>query len=292
MNKCPYCSGDLVLDSENGLLVCSSCGHVIEEGIVDTGPEWRAYTIEDRLERERTGSHLTPKVHDWGLTTKIGNEGNFRDRTRLWRIQKLQERIRVSSRDKKLVTYLSELNNECAKLGLPERVKETSALIMRKLIEMGYARRIDKTALIVAVIYYACQIVQYPKHLKEIKDRYNVSNEELWKALMKVQTVIKSEKMTSKISPKDYIPRIVNALGLPQYIITKSSELIDQMHREGLTSGKGYLALSAASVYLISTLLDHKKTQKEIADAINITEVTIRNRYKDIVENFSIEVFI
>lgn len=80
------------------------------------------------------------------------------------------------------------------------------------------------------------------------------------------------------------------SLNLPQTVATKASQLVERMYEDGMSSGKGYLALSAAAVYLISTLMDKKKTQKEIADALKITEVTIRNRYKDIVGAFDIEV--
>jgi transcription initiation factor TFIIB len=127
--------------------------------------------------------------------------------------------------------------------------------------------------------------------LQEIKTRYSLSSSELWKALERVHKVSKQlQNFKPKIKPVEYIPKIVEKLGLPQLVATKSAEMVNIMYKNGLTSGKGYLALSAAAVYLISTLMDVKKTQKEIADSLNITEVTIRNRYKEIIKNFDIEV--
>jgi len=289
--NCPNCSSENIrYDYERGQYICSNCGYVIEDNVIDSGPEWRAYNYEDRIIKERTGSPLTLKVHDQGLTTKIGY-GKVKDKVKLLKMQRLQNKLRVSSKDKKLVTYLSVLNNEAAKLALPEYVKETSALILRKLIETGLARRIEMYTLIAAILYYSCQINNIPKHLQEIKTRYALSSSELWKALERVQEISKTiQNFRPKVKPVGYIPEIIEKLQLPSVIATKSAEVVDIMYKNGLTSGKGNLALSAATVYLISTLMDVKKTQKEVAESLKITEVTIRNRYKEIINNFDIEV--
>ncbi|MEM0373161.1 MAG: transcription initiation factor IIB family protein [Sulfolobaceae archaeon] len=293
MMCCPNC-GSSALAVIDGRETCTSCGFVIEEYVIDEGPEWRAYTPQDRLERERTGAGLTPKVHDRGLYTDIGrSRGSRISSSRLLKMKMLQRKIRVSSSDRKIVTYLSELNNECSKLGLPERIKETAATILRKVVEAGGDKRLNKTALILVTIFYACRVMRYPIDENEIIKRYGLTKSDIWNPIKRVQMIVKSNSMFhSRISPKDYIPKIVSKLGLPQYIVSKSAELVEKMHSEGLTSGKGYIAISAASVYLMSTLFDNKKTQKEVADVVNITEVTVRNRYRDIIEKFDIEVYI
>lgn len=288
---CPNCKTENVrLDPERGTYICTNCGYVIEDFVIDQGPEWRAYTEEDRMEKERTGSPITAKVHDFGLTTKIGysKSGN---RTKIEKLRAIQNKLRVSPKDRKLVTYLSVLNNEAAKLNLPEYAKETASLLIRKIIEEGKAKRIEMYTLIAAVLYYSCQVNKIPKSLQEIKNNYGISASELWKALERVQKVAKTSlEFKPNIKPTEYIPKIVERLNLPPYVSTKASELVDLMHKHGLTSGKGYTALAAASVYLVSTLMDVKKTQKDIANSLNITEVTIRNRYKEIISNFEIEV--
>ncbi|AWR97800.1 transcription initiation factor IIB family protein [Acidianus sulfidivorans JP7] len=286
---CPNCKHESVIfDEERGEYICTNCGYVVEEDIVDQGPEWRAYNYQDRLERERTGSPLTLKVHDQGLSTKIGG-GRVKDKVKAIKLQRLHDKIRVSSKDKKLVTYLSKLNSEAAKLELQEYVKETAAFILRKLVESGLSKRIDTYTLIAAVLYYSCEVNGVPKYLQEIRSKYAVSQSDFWNALKRIYK-ISMETPKPKIKPIEYIPKIVQRLGLPQTIATKSAEMVDLMYKNGLTSGKGYLALSAATVYLVSTLMDSKKTQKEIAEALNITEVTIRNRYKEIIKNFDIKV--
>ena len=51
-----------------------------------------------------------------------------------------------------------------------------------------------------------------------------------------------------------------------------------------LTSGRGPTGIAAAASYIASVLTGERKTQREIAEIAQVTEVTIRNRYKELVE--------
>jgi transcription initiation factor TFIIB len=274
----------IIFDAERGEYIDTETGEVIEEKVVDLGPDWRAYTAKDRNKRERVGSPITPKVHDWGFHTTIGF-GRAKYRIKTLKMQRIQNKIRVSPKDKKLATLLLILNDESAKLELPEHVKETASLIVRKIVENGQTRRIDPYILVITSLYYSCQVNNVPRYLQEFKVRYAISSSELWKALRRVQNVAKNiQGLKPAIKPTEYIPKIVEKLGLPQSVATKAAEIINKMYEKGLTGGKSHISLSAAAVYLASILMDVKKTQKEIAIALNITEMTIRNRYKEIIE--------
>ncbi|BBG26612.1 transcription initiation factor IIB [Sulfuracidifex tepidarius] len=288
--KCPVCGEDSVIyDTVRNQVVCVNCGYVPEERIVDVGPEWRAYNQKDRMSKERTGSPLSNNIHDQGLTTTIGV--SYKDKRKSLSLKRTQDKTRVSNGDKKLVTLLSILNQQSAKMGLPDYVRSTAATIIRKLVKEKATNRIDKNVLVTAALYYSCEINKIPQHLQEFKAKFSVDRNEFWKALKKIQNIKQtSPELRPKIKPNEYIPKINSSLNLPQPVATKASQLVEKMYDEGMTSGKGYLALSAAAVYLMSTLMDKKRTQKEIADALKITEVTIRNRYKDIIGNFDIEV--
>ena len=51
-----------------------------------------------------------------------------------------------------------------------------------------------------------------------------------------------------------------------------------------LTSGRGPTGIAAAASYVASVLVGEKRTQREIAEIARVTEVTIRNRYKELIE--------
>jgi len=268
----------IIFDSERGEYVDTETGEVIEDRVVDLGPEWRVYDQE----LQRTGSPLTLTVHDHGLSTTIGYE-KVKDRIKLMKMRKLQRSVRVSNRDRKLVTLLTVLNSEASKLGLPDHVRETAAFLLRKVVEKGLERRIDPLVLVIAVLYYSCQVNNVPLYLQEFKKRFGISSSDFWKVMRRIKDAIPEFRPTT-FRPTKYIPKIIDKLHLPLIVGTKAAELVEYMYRNGLTSGKSYLSLSAAAVYLMSVLFDNRRTQKEIGMIIGIGDVTIRNAYKAIVE--------
>lgn len=56
-----------------------------------------------------------------------------------------------------------------------------------------------------------------------------------------------------------------------------------------LTSGRGPAGIAAAATYIAGLLCGEHRTQGEIARGAQVTEVTIRNRYKEIVQKLSFE---
>jgi transcription initiation factor TFIIB len=273
----------IIFDPERGEYVDTETGEVIEDRVIDLGPEWRVYDNGDRTERERVGSPLTLRVHDQGLTTTIGGYGKVKDRTKLMKMQRLQRSIRVTNRNRKLVTLLTALNAEASKMSLPEHVRETAALLLRKVVEKKLERRVDPLVLVVAVLYYSCQVNNIPLYLQEFKQKFNISASEIWKVMRRINEAVPDFRHTVS-KPTKYIPKIVDKLRLPPIINARASELIDCMYRNGLTGGRSYLSLSAAAVYIVSVLLDNRRTQKEIGEVLGISDVTIRNSYKQIVE--------
>ena len=63
VRKCPECgSGNLIRDYERAEVVCQDCGLVIDQQIIDMGPEWRAFDQEQRVKRSRVGAPMTYSV--------------------------------------------------------------------------------------------------------------------------------------------------------------------------------------------------------------------------------------
>jgi len=58
--------------------------------------------------------------------------------------------------------------------------------------------------------------------------------------------------------------------------------------RTGPALGKSPTGYAAAAIYAASLLCNEKKTQREVADVAQVTEVTIRNRYQEQIEAMGI----
>ncbi|MEK6852806.1 MAG: hypothetical protein AABX59_02915, partial [Nanoarchaeota archaeon] len=89
-------------------------------------------------------------------------------------------------------------------------------------------------------------------------------------------------------SPKDYISRFASILHLSPKTQNDALKILRRAERGELTSGRGPAGIAAAALYVAALLNNEKKTQREVADVAGITEVTIRNRYKELLEKLDL----
>lgn len=273
----------IVYDELRGELVCVETGEVLEERIVDLGPEWRAYNHEEFIERARAGSQLTNKVHDLGLTTVIDTrsyEGKI--------LNSIQSKVRISNGQRRLVKALSLMNNVIGILGLPKAVNEFSGSLIRKLSSRGVIKDRNLNSFVAASIIIACNYHKIPLDREQLLRLCEVTRHELWRAMLKI-TRDSGEYIANRVpEPHIYVENLRIRLGLHAESSALASRILSVAKNNGVTSGKGPLGLAAAALYIASVLLDDKRTQREIAEKCNITEVTVRNRYRDIIDNINI----
>jgi len=293
--NCSYCGSNQVrTEHDKGQIVCENCGIVIESTIVDMSQEWRAYDKEDKLKKGRVGAPLTAGVHDNGLSTIIStndfkiNRDKIEQRIKSIRLAKVQKKSRVSTSDRPLVTALSELSRMVARLSLPHVVGETAAILVKRMIKEGIFKPSKAQELLATAIYMACKRNRIAKSVQEISKQLGVDKRKIWRAYSILTK--KGLNDSSIINPTQYLPKIINELGLPEYIIPKASKMVEEVFEGGLVSGKGHLSLSVATIYLLGALLDMKITQKQMAERTGVTEVTLRSRYRELVDFFEVEV--
>ncbi|RLI97438.1 MAG: hypothetical protein DRO96_00795, partial [Candidatus Aenigmatarchaeota archaeon] len=101
-----------------------------------------------------------------------------------------------------------------------------------------------------------------------------------------------SRKMGMRILPAkaaSYIPRFASMLNLSDRVQVKAINILKKARKKDVISGKGPCGCAAAAIYIASVLEGERRTQREVADVVGVTEVTIRNRYKEIAEALNIE---
>ncbi|MEM1537260.1 MAG: transcription initiation factor IIB [Candidatus Nezhaarchaeales archaeon] len=293
--KCPECGGErFVEDHERAELTCLGCGLVVREKMVDTGPEWRAFDLKQYSRRARIGAPLTHTIHDRGLSTIInlslkdstGKELSPTKRLQIYRLIKQQQRTRVSSAlDRNLTYALSELDRIGSQLELPKNVLEEAALIYRRAVSEKLVRGRSIESMVTASLYAACKKFKLPRTLDEVAAVARVKKREIGRAYRFL--LRRTSAKVSFVTPVKYVPKIVSKLGLPGEVQAEAIKILEKASEAGLTSGRGPMGVVAAAVYIASILLQHKCKkckQKDVAIAANVTEVTIRNRYKEIME--------
>ncbi len=298
IEKCPECgSTHLVRDYDRGELICQDCGLVIDESYIDQGPDWRAFDAEQKEERARTGAPMTYTIHDKGLSTEISwkNKDSYgkniptRNRAQLYRLRKWQKRIKVSNAaERNLSQALQELERMASNLSIPNDVRETAAVIYRKAVKQNMIRGRSIEGVVAGALYAACRITDVPRTLGEIGSVTRVKKKEIGRTYR-----IIVHELGLKIpltNPASYVPRYIAALKLSGEAQEKAEALLRQAMKKGLVSGRSPTGVCAAAVYIASALVGERRTQKEVAEIAGVTEVTIRNRYRELKKELNIDV--
>ena len=298
ITRCPECgSTHLVRDYERGELVCMDCGLVIDDSYIDQGPEWRAFDSEQMDSRARTGAPMTYTIHDKGLSTEISwkNKDSYgkniptKSRAQLYRLRKWQKRIRVSnSSERNLSQALQELERMASNLGLPSDVRETAAVIYRKAVKHNMIRGRSIEGVVAASIYAACRMLGIPRTLEEIASVTRIKKREIGRVY---RIMVRELKLNIyPTNPEDYIDRFCSKLKLSGEVKAKAFEIIKMAKEKDIVSGRGPTGVAAAAIYIAAILLGERRTQREVAEVAGVTEVTIRNRYKELIEKLNLPV--
>lgn len=297
-SKCPECgSTTVVRDYQKSSMVCGNCGCIIKENIKDRGPEWRAFSQEQREERSRGGAPMTLTIHDKGLSTKIdwrnrdgrGKSLSPERRSQMYRLRKWQRRARVSNADERNLAYaLSELDRMSSRLGLPQNVEESTAAIYREAVKQSLIRGRSIEGVSSAALYAGCRKCQVPRTLEEIAEASRVDKKEISRSYRFISREL--DIHLKPTNPVNYVSRFGSELGISGEARTKAIEIIKKAKEKKLTSGRGPTGIAAAAIYVASVMSGERRTQRDTAEVANVTEVTVRNRYKELVEELGLDV--
>jgi transcription initiation factor TFIIB len=300
VQSCPECGSTRIMrDYECAEIVCMDCGFVVAAKIADRGPEWRAFDDEQRSKRTRVGAPLTYTIHDKGLSTTIdwhdrdiyGKSLSPGQKAQVYRLRKWQRRIRVSdATERNLAFALSEMTKISNNLNLPKNILETASVIYRKAVKERLIRGRSIQGVTSAAIYLACRQCGLPRTLDEIAQSSSVNKKELGRSY---RFLIKELNYSiPPLKPSQYITKFSNQLTMQGKVEEIAHKILAAAKELKLTSGRGPTGIAAAASYIASVLTGERKTQREIAEIAQVTEVTIRNRYKELVERLLFQISI
>jgi transcription initiation factor TFIIB len=284
------CKHDLtVTDPESGEIICQNCGLVISDKTLEARPEWRAFNFQEVDDRARTGIPSSLARHDMGLSTIIGRtdkdasgrtiESSMRttmDRLRTWDFRTQAH----SPTDRNLRQAFTELDRIKDKMMLSEAAVEKTAYIYRKAQERGLVRGRTISATLGAAVYIACRETGASRTLKDIAEISNVKRKDL--ARMYRLVVIELDLKIPQIDPMKCIARVASKANLTEKTKRLAIGIMQEVIKSGISAGKDPMGLAASVLYLACLETGENKTQTDIAEAAGVTEVTVRNRYKNL----------
>ncbi|MFP3952382.1 MAG: transcription initiation factor IIB [Candidatus Bathyarchaeia archaeon] len=299
VKECPECGcSDMIKDPDRGELVCKSCGFVVSEEELDRGPDWRAFTLEQRQNLPRAGAPLTLTMHDKGLSTKIGKGRDYSGRRiksgvkyKYYRLRKWNRRSKLSdSNHRNLSKALSHIGRMGDRLNLPRNVLETASKIYRQALQKDLIQGRTIKGVAATSIYIACRKCNVVRSLEEIAGETTNSVKQLARTYRHIYW-----KMESDVPTTDHfscISKIANKLDLFGELERIASMIMEEAMNAMLTVGRNPKSIAAACIYIACYSVGEAVTQREIAGAANVTEVTIRNRYKEILEKLDIDILL
>jgi len=294
--RCPECgSSDLIVDSEMGEYVCGRCGLVIEENMPSQEAEWRAFTPQERDARARAGTPTDFSHYDKGLSTVIrvekdafGRPLSPKVKQQMWRLRRWQTRSKVhASQSRNLMLAMSELQRLSEILYMPSSVHDMAAIIYRKALNEGLVRGRSIGGIVAGALYAAVRFTKVPRTLKEIAEASQRSQKEIARSY---SVIVRNLEMKMPIDdPTDYITKVAAKAKVSSDVEGLALKLIGEAKKKYATTGKDPSGLAAAILYLSARMLKEKVTQARLAKAANVTEVTVRNRKRDLMKSLNLK---
>ncbi len=252
MNVCTNCGASDVEQRLDGTTVCNECGNEFESD--DSGTE--------------------------------GHSGNFQSRTTsrpsYSGIEKWQQ-----NRGDDATFELSELNRIISQLELPRSVHERVTELVEQAKDKGLMRGRDMSEMLAALIYIVAREEGTPRTLDEISDVTGVGKRRIGKSYRYI-----GREMGMRVvppQPEDHIKRFADKLDLSGLVRDNAKGIISDAKDKEILAGKAPTGIAASALYIASNIEGEKRTQKEVAEMLNVTEVTVRNRSKELVEELGLD---
>jgi len=282
---CPECDGNITTDHSRNERTCDDCGLVLEDEGIDHGPEWRAYNKNERDNKSRVGPARTELRHDRGMSATIdwknkdayGNQLSATKRAQMQRLRTWDKRSKQSSGDRGIAYANGEIMRMGSALGTPKSIRETAGSLYRQAQEAGLVPGRSIEGMASAVLYIALRVHEEPRSLDEIARVSRVERKPISRAHRYICREL--DIPLKPTNPAKYIPRFAGEIGVSQEILRTAEEFIQEIDGHHM-SGCDPTVLAGAALYSASIVHGDLVTQHSVKDAADVTEVSIRNNYK------------
>lgn len=292
--KCPECGGTrFENDGMRGEKICSMCGCVIDESIIDLGPDWRSFS--NMRDRERIGAPLSIMSHDKGLTTDIANGCHdahgapipSKNMAQIRRLRTWQKRMRVSNAlERNLATAISHINRISMAMELGFNVREMATMDYKMSLKRNLVRGRTIESVVTACLYAASRQCGTPRTLDEVAKASGVEKKVVARTYRVISRQLKLNLKPTK--PEDYLQRFCTELEVSEEVRRRALGILRDIGDREASYGHAPIGAAAAAIYISCILCHEYKTQRAIARVAGVTEVTVRTRYRELTTELGI----
>jgi len=287
--SCDVCGGNSWdADDIRGETICSDCGYVAAENMIDPGAEWVNHS--DGNDRSRVGSPTTLTLSDKGLSTEIRRSdltsggarkhGMSGKALRDWRRrQRIDQRSKTrDSRSRNLSTAMQFIRD---KGDLPSQIEQEAASLYRHSVERGLVTGRSIRGVTAACVYIAAREAKIPRKIEDIAEAFDMVSEVETKELKRTIRLVARNLGTHHITgPEEYFEKFHSDLGLPPNVLGKTREMWDRVKDDLSWQGKKPSGIAGVVLYWASQNSTSPRTQSEVCKVSGISEVTLRGLLK------------
>jgi transcription initiation factor TFIIB len=286
---CEVCGGTS-WDSDNirGETVCSECGYVAAENMIDPGAEWVNHSNGD--DRSRVGAPSTLTLSDRGLSTEIRRSdltsGGARKHglsgkaLRDWRRrQRIDQRSKTrDSRSRNLSVAMQFIRDRG---DLPPQIEQEAASLYRHSVERGLVTGRSIRGVTAACVYIAAREAKIPRKIEEIGEAFDMISDVEEKELKRTIRLVARNLGTHHITgPEEYFEKFHSDLGLPAMVLGEARDLWSKVGENLSWQGKKPSGIAGVILYYVSQKSTSTRTQSEVCKVSGISEVTLRGLLK------------
>jgi len=287
--SCEVCGGaSWDADNIRGETVCSDCGYVASENMIDPGAEWVNHSNGD--DRSRVGAPSTLTLSDKGLSTEIRRSdlttGGARKHglsgkaLRDWRRrQRIDQRSKTrDSRSRNLSVAMQFIRDRGE---LPPQIEQEAASLYRHSVERGLVTGRSIRGVTAACVYIAAREAKIPRKIEEIGSAFDMISDIEVKELKRTIRLVARNLGTHHITgPDEYFEKFHSDLGLPAYVLGEARETWDGIKDNLSWQGKKPSGIAGVILYYASQNSTSPRTQSEVCAVSGISEVTLRGLLK------------
>lgn len=277
--SCLECKGSLIHD--RGDQVCTVCGLVQNEGNYQN-LESTYYDEEQKNDRKRTGlpiSIMTPDINSNIMISKHDlNDLPYKVRPHFKRIIKWNYRFTIEK--KNLQFAKTEIKKLCSKLQAHKNIEELTMALYRKCHDLQIIRGRSINGVVAGCFYYASHKYQFPLCIDEIESVSTESRKTIRKCFCEIVRALNLKY--SPLPPSNTLNKYASEFELDSQTKKMLSSLFNKYRKAYGISGKSTKGICAGLFYYLKDYFQPELTQKDLSERFNITEVTLRSRYKEI----------
>lgn len=292
LHCCKSChSTNISEDRGQGDLVCTDCGIVLNERLIDEKAEWNFGQEESMYAKDpsRCGGPCNPLLEKSSMSTMI-TKCNYKNHGNL---KKLHQQMSMDYQERSRYHIFEDIQKMAQDNGnLQPIVVEQSKHFYMKLSEKRLSRGSVRKGLIACCIYYACKVNKVSRSIKEISDMCLIETSVMNKCIKIFKDVMDSEINSCKnqnTDVDDLYCRFANKLCLSRKdeieltkLSRKVSNIVDEM---SILNGKTPTAITSSILFFCCSKLNLKVSKKQILEQHNISSVTLNKLISVLEEN-------